>query len=136
MKTFSGMKAEVRRVLDGTPFEKAWIAMGPEIPKNPGAGVMLTRYGGPGLDTGEGILDLRSWQVRSVGIQQNPDSAEDLADRIDVHFCSWYSRTVDGVRVPSIQRVGGAPAALMLDDAERTHFVCNYIVAVKLALTN
>lgn len=136
MKNFALMKPEIRRILDDADYQKAWIKSGPELPDVPGHGVLLTRYGGPGLETGEGILDARSWQVRCVGRQNSPDYAEGMADAIDIVFLSHYSRSVGGVWVSSIQRVGGAPAALMVDDADRTHFVCSYIVSVELALAN
>lgn len=136
MRTFDLMKPVVKGILDDAGYEKAWIEPGPALPDNPGHGAMLTRYGGPGLDTGEGILDARSWQVRAVGRQGSPTHAEGMADAIDIAFLSHYSRKVGEVWVSSIQRVGGAPAALMVDDADRTHFVCSYIVSVELALAN
>lgn len=135
MKSFSAMKAEVRLILDAVNLQKVLVFPGPELPDIPDNCVVLTRYGGPGLDA-DGAIDDVSWQVRSIGRQNDYDSAETIADAIDIAFISHYSRHVGGVWVPRIRRVGGAPAPLMVDSGDRTHFVCSYVVSVELALPN
>lgn len=136
MKKYSDMKAAVRVILDAAGYLDVDIYPGPELPDIPGKYVVLTRYGGPGIEL-EGVLDAVSWQVRSVGWQMEDDeSAEGIADAIDIAFLSHYSRQVGSVWVAGIQRVGGAPSSLMKDEADRTHFVCSYIVSVELALSN
>lgn len=130
------MKAEIRLILDAANYPKVKIFPGPELPDVPGKYVLLTRYGGTGIEA-DGALDGISWQVRSVGGQMEDEvSAEGIADAIDIAFLSHYSRKVGNRWVASIQRVGGAPAVLMKDDADRTHFVCSYVASVELALSN
>jgi hypothetical protein len=133
------MKAEVRRILDAAGYTDALIYLGPDLRDYPNEYVLLTPYGGPGLEL-DGVLDARSWQVRAVGSQMDDDddsTAEGMADAIDIAFVSHYSRSVEGVWVASIQRVGGAPSSLNTnDDANRAHFVCSYTVSVELALPN
>ena len=135
MKNYAAMKAEVRLVLDAAALQDVAIYPGPDLPDIPGKFVVLTRYGGPGLEM-EGVFDARSWQVRSVGNQLDYESSETIADAIDIAFLSHFSRKIGDIWVPSIQRVGGAPAPLPVDDADRTHFVCSYVVSVELALPN
>jgi hypothetical protein len=136
MKKYSEMKAAVRVILDAAGFTEVPIYAGPELQDVPDEYVLLTRYGGPGIDA-DGAIDVVSWQVRSVGQQMEDDSsAEDIADAIDIAFLSHYSRLVGSTWVSSIQRVGGAPSSLAKDDADRTHFVCSYLVSVELALSN
>lgn len=136
MKKYSEMKAEIRRILDDVEMPDVEIFAGPELPDYPDEYVLLTRYGGPGVEI-DGAIDAVTWQVRSVGFQmEDESSAENIADAVDIAFLSHYSRKVGNTWVASIQRMGGAPAPLMKDDADRTHFVCSYIVSVELALSN
>lgn len=138
MKTYSQMKAEVRRILDAADYADAMIYLGPDLRDFGGRYVLLTPYGGPGLEV-DGAVDARGWQIRCIGTQMDDDGvdAEGMADAIDIAFISHHSREVEGVWVVSIQRVGGAPASMVaIDDAERVHFVCSYIVSVGLALPN
>lgn len=139
MRTFKTMKAEVRRILDAANYQEAMIYLGPDLRDHPGSYVLLTPYGGPGLEL-DGALDGRSWQVRCVGSQmddKDESDAEGMADAIDIAFISHHSRYVEDVWVAGIQRVGGAPASLNTnDDANRAHFVCSYTVSVGLALPN
>lgn len=128
----------VRRAL-GTE-EQPWdgqVVPGPFDPDdNPGEYVIVTGYGGPGEDA-EGTLDLMTFQVRVVGPQKDYDAAEDQAIAIDKSFLSWYSARVGtGPWLAGIQRVGGAPNPLLVDNAERWHFVCSYIFRTELALAN
>ena len=136
MRTYSKMKAEVRRILDAAGYEDVQIYPGPDVPDDyPGACVVLTRYGGPGLDV-DGAMDDVSWQERSISKAFDPEYGEGIADAIDLAFLSHHSRDVDGVWVSEIRRVGGAPTALMTDDNDRTHYVCSHIVSTELALAN
>lgn len=115
--------------------DKIKVHPGPELPDIPDRYVVWTRYGGTGLEL-DGVLDGRSWQFRAVGLQNNYDSAEEIADILDIALISHHSSKIGGFWVPSIERVGGAPAALLTDDADRTHFVCSYTASVELALPN
>lgn len=140
MKKFREAKAVVRVILDAAGLVKVTIHPGPELPENPNNCVILTRYGGIGLEA-DGALDNVAWQVRSIGKQGSYESAEEIADAIDDGFMNHFSQYIqfsmdpdDRRWVPSIQRVGGAPNPLLTDDAERTHFVCSYNVSTQSAL--
>jgi hypothetical protein len=140
MRTFAEMNSLLRSILDPVPLEyteaKGWkIYPGPQPPDIPTSFILATPYGGPGLEL-EGALDGRSWQIRCVGKQTIYTEVENVANAIDIAFLSWHTQDVGGVRVTSIQRVGGAPAPLQVDDAERVHFACSYILSVELALSN
>lgn len=143
MKKFSEAKAVVRLILDAKGLVKVRIFPGPILPENPNYCVVLTRYGGAGLDA-DGALDVIAWQVRSIGKQNNYDSAEEIADTIDDGFLNHFSSYVfpnpedlnEKIWVPSITRVGGAPNPLLVDDADRTHFVCSYNASTQSALIN
>lgn len=133
MRTFQQMRAFIDS-LTGVP-DGVWFEPGPSLPDIPGRFIMLTRYGGPG-EHFEGVLDQIAWQVRVAGLQNDYDDAESIADAIDVAFLSIHSQYIDGNWVSGVQRVGGAPNPLLKDDAERTHFVCSYIIDTALALTH
>lgn len=135
MKTYTEMKAHIREILDDAGFETWTVFPGPDLPDVPGKFVVATPYGGPGLAQ-DGAIDQRSWQMRCVGLQNDYETAESVANAIDIAFISHYSRKVGTTWVPQIQRVGGAPNPLLVDDADRTHFVCSYIVDCAIALTN
>lgn len=140
MRTFTEMNGLLRSILDPAPLEyteaKGWkVYPGPQPPEIPSSFIMATPYGGPGTEV-DGIIDGRSWQIRCVGHQNIYTDVENVANAIDIAFLSWYSQDVDGVWVSSIQRVGGAPAPLLVDNAERVHFVCSYVLSVGLALSN
>lgn len=133
MRTFEQMKAWTRPVLDRNNFRNTSIDPGPELPDTPDDSVIWTRYGGPGEDA-DGALDEISWQARCIGKQNDYNSAESLADAIDLNMISHFSSKVGDLWVSQIRRAGGAPASLLTDNAERTHFVCSYVVSVELAL--
>lgn len=114
------------------------IKPGPINPDStPGRLIIVQSYGGPGEDL-EGVLDQVSWQVRVIGRQNDYTDAEDVALQIDKSFLEWHSGYMfdGGPWLAGIQRVGGAPSPLLLDDADRTHFGCSYIFSVELALAN
>ncbi len=135
MNNYARMKAFTEAVLVQHGFTDATIHPGPALPDVPGRFIVWTRYGGTGLEL-EGVLDGKGWQSRVVGFQNDYTSAEEIADVIDTALLSHHSSYVEGVWVPEIRRVGGAPAALMEDDADRTHFVCSYIISHAMALAN
>ena len=135
MRTYSQVKAEVQSILNEAGMDDWSVYPGPDLPAIPSKFVVCSPYGGPGTDL-DGAIDQRSWQFRVVGGQNDFESAEAAADAIDIAFLSHYARKVQGTWVPQIQRAGGAPAVLLVDDAERTHFVCSYIIDVALALTH
>jgi hypothetical protein len=135
MNTYGRMKTWVEEVLAANNIERFSVHPGPEIPDEPDATITLTRYGGAGVIL-DGVMDLRFWQFRVVSKQRDYDSGETVADLLDNAMLSHHSRNVGGVWVSDIQRVGGAPSALMTDDGQRTHFVCSYNVSVELALAN
>lgn len=140
MRTFAEMNTLLRNILDPEPNEfteaAGWkVYPGPKLPDIPGSFILASAYGGPGEDL-EGVLDGRAWQIRCVGPQTIYTDVEAVANVIDIAFLSWLPQDVSVTKVTSIQRVGGAPAALMVDEAERVHFVCSYVLSVGLALSN
>jgi len=135
---FSQIRDFTQAVMDANNWDDVKIFPGPNLPDVPNRHIVWTPYGGPGLEV-DGVFDARSWQFRAVGKQGNYESAEEIAIALDLALIAHQSSRVGGVGgpwVPSIQRVGGAPAALVLDNADRTHFVCSYIASVELALPN
>lgn len=132
---FSTAKSMVSYFLAGAGFTNIAIQPGPKLPDVPEPFVVLTPYGGSGLIV-DGALESQSWQVRVVGRQMDYGSAEDMATAIDLAFISWMSDYLFGTWITSIQRVGGAPSPLMVDDADRTHFTCNYNIDSESALVN
>lgn len=136
MRKYAEAKGLVRIILDAQNLTDTAIHPGPDIPEDPDNCVILTRYPGPGLDA-EGALDVLGWQVRAVGKQGDYESAESIADFIDDGFLNFLSSYLpdDGRWVVTIARVGGAPSPLLVDDADRTHFVCSYYASVQTALS-
>lgn len=132
---YADVKALAKSIL-GEEY-KGTIYPGPYEADIPGEHIIATGYGGPGEDT-DGTMDNVSWQFRVIGKQNNYESAEDVAQRLDKGFLSWHSARMSegGPWLAGIQRSGGAPAPLLRDDSDRTHFVCSYIFSVELALAN
>lgn len=117
----------------GETYPGLIVEAGPELPPSvPGQFVVLTVTGGPGLLTEEALFDGRSFQARCAGEQNNYDSAENLAMAVDSAF-RLATGTVDGTRVLSLERSGGPPSVLMVDDADRHHFVASYTATVQSA---
>lgn len=108
---------------------------GPDMPTNTANRfVVLTRTGGPGLNTEE-LIDTSGWQFRVAGAQNDYQDAEDLAFDLDAAVLnSGYSQAVDGLWMVDIYRSGSPPTQLMVDDADRTHFVASYLASVQSAL--
>lgn len=137
MRTYSIAKDFTREILDAANYPKTKIYPGPDLPTtDPNSYVVLSRYGGNGLDGGEGALDGYSWQARVVGKQDRYEEAEGIADAVDIGWISHMSGKIGGIHVVEITRVGGPPSVLMVDNAERTHFVCSYNASVESALAN
>lgn len=134
MRNFEQTKAYVREILDATGYESFPIYPGPELEDGEADGyVLLTRYGGAGLQV-DGAIDTFGWQVRVISNQFDYLSGEGAADAIDIEFISTASGDVNGLHVVEINRVGGAPAVMMVDDGNRHHFVCSYLASVESAL--
>lgn len=103
---------------------------GPRDPREPGAYILLTSYAGPGLNTDD-LFDGQGWQIKVVGEQYDYDAAEAVAFEVDRYLRRLYSGWYGGQWVTHFQRVGGQPSVLLVDDADRTHFVCSYVVDVE-----
>lgn len=127
------MKTWLEGVLADGGFPEFTVEPGPMLADTPGPYVLATLYGGPGEDV-DGAMDDVSWQIRVAGPQNDYDRAEDAAEAIDLAMLGHHSSHIAGVWVSGIRRVGGAPAPLMRDEAERTHFVCSYVASVQLDL--
>lgn len=137
MRKFAEVKAFADDILTSAGYEGIGFYPGPELNDNdPNTYVIATRYGGPGLEGGEGALDGFGWQLRVVGAQYDYDTAEGVADALDIGFISHMSGKIGNLWVVEIARVGGPPAVLMVDDGNRTHFVCSYTASVESALAN
>lgn len=135
MNNYARVKAWTREVLDATGYSDVPVYPGPDLPDIPGSFVVWTRYGGTGMEL-DGAMDNVSWQNRCIGKQGDYESAEGLADAIDIAILSHNSSRVGGVWVSDMGRVAGPPNALETDESERTHFVCSYSVSVELALAD
>lgn len=124
---------EVKSLIVPALNDNKWdVVPGPTNPDDlPHQHVICTPYGGPGEDV-EGVIDQVSWQLRIVGPQEDYQATEDAAFALDEAFLLWKSGYLpgNGRWLVSIRRVGGAPNALMKDDAERVHFIGNYIFTV------
>jgi hypothetical protein len=108
---------------------------GPDLPSDtPNRFVLLSKTGGPGLDA-EGLIDVRGWQVRCAGSQNDYDDAERLAETLDAIILNFnQSQQVGDTWLVSIYRTGGEPTQLTVDNADRTHFVASYLASVQSAL--
>lgn len=105
---------------------------GPNDPPMPEPYILLTRYDGAGLSVDD-LFDAVGWQVKVVGEQYDYEVAEDLAVRLDNYLRRLHSGRYSGQWVASVARAGGGPSALMVDDADRTHFVCSYFTDTSAA---
>lgn len=105
------------------------VHVGPDMPRIPDWFIVVSRTGGPG-ESVEGLFDGIGYQVRVAGWQHDPGSAEDVADLIDQYLRSLTTGSYQGRWVASIHRTGSGPSHLLVDDANRTHFVCGYVVDV------
>jgi hypothetical protein len=118
--------ARTMPLLDPGPFTQARV-----LAKSPQAMLIVSVGSGIGLQT-EGLYDRVLITVRAVGMQNNYDYAEQLADDVDRLLLD----AVNGVRLGSahtlyVHRTGGAPQLVELDAGERYHFQGSYITEVK-----
>lgn len=89
--------------------------------------VFLTLGGGVGL-TLEGLYDRPFVAVHIVGPQEDYNTAETVANLIDVALNRVTTNTpVGNSRTLYFTRSGGKPTLLMRDSAFRYHFTCSYI---------
>jgi hypothetical protein len=80
----------------------------------------------------EGLFDQPTIQVRVAGNQSDYSDAEKLAQDLDRGFFALGSGgKVNGKKVVTVWRIGGGPAVLLRDAADRTHFTANYIWEVQ-----
>lgn len=98
---------------------------GPDDPRIPGSFVLLTRYDGAGLSVDD-LMDSVGWQVKVVGEQHQYESPEDFIVQLDGFLRRLPSARYSGQWVADVARAAGGPSVLMVDDANRTHFVCSY----------
>lgn len=120
--------------LVGTDWEDVFMHPGPDDENTPpGRFVMLTVIGGPGFNT-EMIFDGKSFQVMVAGEQNDFDDAEGLAYKIDEINVSSPSQAIGGLWSPQIYRQGGPPTPLIVDDADRHRWTCNYVVDAQSAI--
>lgn len=93
--------------------------------------VTLTAFPGPGLIL-EQTYDRVGWGVDVAGKQGDYDSCETLADQIDKAFLSVHTpEDVGGVRTLTVQRAGGRPTIIAVDNADRWHAGCSYVAQVQ-----
>lgn len=97
------------------------------IPDN-GRFVKITIGGSAGGLQNEGLFDAPTFQIQCRGGENNYDDAENIALEIDSVIIQAPNNFMMGdVYVQAFDRVGGAPQALQLQDAQARHvFTCNY----------
>jgi hypothetical protein len=99
--------------------------------KSPDTMVIITLTPGAGLDSEE-LFDRAGIQIRTIGPQEDYDTAEKLAQIVDRALIAIdHSQNLNGKRVLSVVRAGGAPALMPIDNGDRYHFTCNYIWEVQ-----
>src|SRR5882762_3441620 len=108
---------------------------GPYIPETPDLLFVVTPIGGAG-ETLEGIGDVSGFQLYTRGSQGQGQTAsgQRLALRADrvIRFSPFPMTVADGaLRLLKVQRSGGVPAALAMDDdADRVSFTCHYLTTI------
>lgn len=99
----------------------------------PGRTVVLTLGGGPGFEL-EQQYDRVQLYVDVAGNPNDLDDAEKLALAVDKAITSVVTPTVltqGGTRALSFQRSGGRPTLVTVDDGDRSHFTCGYVLRVE-----
>jgi hypothetical protein len=139
MLTYSDISAYLQGWLTGLGYNPLpFFDPGPAInldalDANPDRIVIPTIGSGAGFAT-EMVFDRPAVALRTIGKQMDYADAEKLANDCDQAMAAIdHSQWVNGKWWSSINRVGGGPALLMKDDADRYHFTCNYIVEVVYA---
>lgn len=91
--------------------------------------IVFLTVGGGATDSTEGLFNQPFVSVRCAGPQGNPAQARQLMQDVDRILTSISGNTdVDGVLVLRCSRSGGLPILIMLDNANRSHWTCSYIV--------
>jgi len=117
--------------LEGTDWERVAFLHGQDDSNAPpGRFVLITRLAGAGLSV-EGLFDRPGWQITAVGEQYDYADSESMADQIDAIMLNARGQQVNDLYLLQIDRQGGSPAPLQVDDADRTRFVCSYITEVE-----
>lgn len=94
---------------------------------SPGTTLFVTLGNGIGLST-EHLFDRPFITVRSIGQQNDFDSAERLAYDVDKVLLSVDRNSqVGSTMALYINRTGGAPALIDFDSASRHHFQATYV---------
>lgn len=95
--------------------------------------VVVELTGGAGT-VQERAYDRQSVQVRTRGAQRDRADAEALAAEVDDVMLGAATPVDMGgpgaAHVNSIDRIGGPPAFLSMDESQRTTFACNYMLQV------
>lgn len=92
--------------------------------------VIAVPTGGPRMLL-ERLIDVPTFQLRSVGLQRDYASAETLAGQVDSALLAVRPpATIAGRPLTVVDRVGGPPSFFARDSAGRTVFVCNYLFEV------
>lgn len=100
----------------------------------PNAMIYLAVGSGAGLSK-EQVFDRPFITVRTIGLQGDFDSAEQLAEHVDAGFLLLGSNGIVGsTTVLYVTRSGGKPTLLLKDTADRYHFTCSYITETPTGL--
>lgn len=95
----------------------------------------ITLRPGSGTTT-EGLFDLTSLEIRSVGEQGSYEDAEALAWEADRNVRQDGSGMFGTRYALRSFRSAGGPAAVTRDTSERTHFTCLYTVESEAEVVN
>lgn len=122
----------------GQPGQMPLVDPGPTTPvkekQSPGTMVFATVGGGSGL-TLEQTYDQVFITVRTIGPQQDYDTAERLAYDVDGLFLALNSAAMVGTtRVLFVNRAGGGPQLVDYDESSRYHFQTTYITPASTGL--
>lgn len=136
METFvsDGLTAKGYGPMGGTGPEMPMFLPGPPTlaklqTKTPRGLVFLTVGNGIGL-AHEGAYDQPFVVVRVLGLQNNYDYAETLAQDIDALLLAVETQTVGAARVLFVTR-NAPPQLVDFDASDRYHFQTTYITEVK-----
>lgn len=116
------------------PMQANHMQPGIDDPGTAGAYAMFTRIAAGTLST-EDLFNGVGVTIETVGEQYDYSGAEDFALAMDKAMLSAsYSQLIGTSWVLSVSRVGAGPAELEYDDANRYHFVCDYLIDVESGL--
>jgi hypothetical protein len=118
-----------RRVYTQTPAVAPGPASDEMMQKISPDEIVFMTVGGGAASTVEGLFDNPFITVRTIGAQNDYQSAEDLAWYMDKGLLAIPDNGYMGeARIKPVARTGGVPALLSQDNASRYHFICSYIV--------